>query len=65
MAGINITIHKKPDETAILKVGNNEVLLYQSNVFDVSAEMPYPHYPITIWENNEYVFITEGYFFTG
>jgi asparagine synthetase B (glutamine-hydrolysing) len=63
MAGINITIHKKPGETVHNQVENNGEFLYQSNGFDVSAEMPYPHYPINIWENNEYVFIREGNFF--
>ncbi len=63
MAGINIIIHKKPGKSVYNEVENNGAFLYQSNGFAISVEMPYPHYPVNIWENSEYVFITEGYFF--
>jgi len=63
MAGINITIHKKLSKSVYNDVESNGEFLYQSNGFYISAEIPYPHYPLNIWENSEYVFITEGYFF--
>ena len=56
MPGLNILItENKPAPPLYGK--------WLSDSLFVSYDLPYAHYPISEWENNEFIFFTEGYFF--
>jgi asparagine synthase (glutamine-hydrolysing) len=63
MAGLNITFYKERSGYLQASFSQVEKILHQSEAFKVSAELPYTHYPVSIWETDDFLFIVEGFFF--
>lgn len=61
MQGLNLVIYKTGKIPADNVPAGQSI--YNDSYISISKNLPYSYYPVNHWETDNYLFITEGYFF--